>query len=66
MAELKTQKTDARVDAFIDSVDDESKRADCRVVSDMMGEITGEEAAMWGTSELHMLEVAVGPRVPAR
>ena len=50
MAELKTQKTDAAVDAFIDSVDDESKRADCRVVSDMMGEITGEEAAMWGTS----------------
>ena len=50
MAELKTQKNDASVDAFIDAVDDETKRQDCRVVLDMMREITGEEPAMWGGS----------------
>ena len=49
MAELKTQKNDASVDDFIAAVEDETKRADCRAVSDMMGEIIGEEPAMWGT-----------------
>lgn len=50
MAQLKTQKNDASVDAFIDAVDDEVKRKDCRVILDMMREITGEEPAMWGDS----------------
>jgi hypothetical protein len=50
MAELKTRKNDASVEAFIDAVDDDTKRQDCRVVIDMMREITGEEPAMWGDS----------------
>ncbi len=50
MAELKTKKNAASVDAFIDSVEDETKRQDCRAVLEIMREITGEEPAMWGSS----------------
>jgi hypothetical protein len=50
MAELKTQKNDANVDKFIESVSDEQKRADCIAVLELMKEVTGEPAAMWGTS----------------
>jgi Domain of unknown function (DU1801) len=38
------------VDDFIDSLPDEGKRSDARVLSELMTEITGEEATMWGTS----------------
>ncbi len=50
MAELKTQKNKASVEEFISGVDDEGKRDDCRVVIDMMRDVTGEEPAMWGPS----------------
>jgi hypothetical protein len=50
LAELKTQKTDASVDAFIDSIENAARRRDCRAVCELMREITGEEPAMWGTS----------------
>jgi hypothetical protein len=48
LGELKTQKNDASVVAFIDSIGDERKREDCRVILEMMREITGDEPAMWG------------------
>ena len=38
------------VDDFIDALPDEEKRSDARVLSELMAEITGEEATMWGTS----------------
>ena len=50
MAELKTQRNDASVEAFLDSVEDERRRADSFRVLDLLREITGEEPAMWGTS----------------
>lgn len=50
MSDLKTQPTTASVDAFIDAFDDESKRADSRVVAEMMAEITGVPGVMWGSS----------------
>ena len=50
MAELKTQKNDASVDKFIESVSDDQKRTDCIAVLELMKEVTGEPAAMWGTS----------------
>jgi hypothetical protein len=50
MAELKTQKNDASVDKFIESVSDEQKRADCIAVLELMKDVTGEPAAMWGAS----------------
>lgn len=50
MSELKTRPTALSVDAFIDAVDDEHKRTDCRVVAELMAEITGAEGVMWGSS----------------
>ena len=50
MSDLKTRPTASSVDAFIDAVDDENKRADCRDVARMMAEITGAEGVMWGAS----------------
>lgn len=48
MSELKTQENDASVDVFLNSVEDEKKRAACFKVREIMEEITGEEARMWG------------------
>ena len=48
MAELKTQKNDASVDKFLNSVTEDQKRADCLAVLELMKEVTGEPAAMWG------------------
>jgi hypothetical protein len=46
----KTQKTDASVSDFLNAVPDERKRRDAYAVLDLMGEVTGEEPAMWGPS----------------
>jgi hypothetical protein len=50
MAELKTKKNDASVQAYIDAIEDEDRRADCETVMALMSEVTGEEPAMWGDS----------------
>ncbi len=50
MAELKTKLNDASVDDFIESVEDESKRDDCRRVLELMKNATGEDPKMWGSS----------------
>ena len=50
MAELKTKKGKASVKAFLDSVADEQRRKDARVVQKMMGRITGKRATIWGGS----------------
>jgi hypothetical protein len=50
MAELKTQKTDASVDEYLNAVEDERKRKDSFAILDLMREVTGEEPAMWGPS----------------
>jgi hypothetical protein len=50
MSSNKTVETDASVDAFIDSVEDERKRRDSRELRAMMQDITGSEARMWGSS----------------
>ncbi len=50
MSDLKTKKTDANVRDFLDKVEDESKRADCDQILAMMEDVTGEKAAMWGSS----------------
>lgn len=50
MAELKTQKTDASVDDFIASVEDDQKREDSQTLVGLMAKITGEKPAMWGPS----------------
>ena len=48
MAELKTRPTDASVDAFIESLDDERRRDESRQLVGMMREATGAEPEMWG------------------
>ncbi len=50
MAEPKTQRNDASVDDFINSVEDEVKKQDCHKLLEIFKECTGEDPAMWGTS----------------
>ncbi len=50
MAEPKTKKTTASVTAFIDAVENETRRADAKAVLKLMKEVTGEKPAMWGPS----------------
>ena len=50
MSENKTQPTDASVDAFLDAVENDRRRADARAVLELMREVTGEEPRMWGPS----------------
>ena len=50
MTELKTRPTDADVEAFLESVADERRRADARTVCEMMHRITRREPTLWGSS----------------
>lgn len=50
MVELKTRKTGASVDDFIDGIADDRRRQDCLALAELMREITGDEPAMWGPS----------------
>jgi hypothetical protein len=50
MAELKTKKTDASVDDFIDALPEESRRADCRALVTLMQQVTKSPPVMWGPS----------------
>jgi hypothetical protein len=50
MAELKTKETTNSVSAFLEKVADEGRRADCRVVVDIMQSVIKEEPRMWGSS----------------
>ena len=50
MSKMKTTPTQASVDAFIEAVEDEQKRADSRAIATMMSAATGAPAQMWGTS----------------
>ena len=45
-----TKETGESVEAFLASVDHAGRVADCRVVMDMMAQVTGLPPKMWGTS----------------
>ena len=47
---MKTVPTTASVDAFLEEVEDEAKRQDCRTILAIMSAATGAPAVMWGTS----------------
>ena len=49
MTELKTQRNDGDVAAFLQTVD-EKRQADCQALVALMQEVTGEPPAMWGDS----------------
>jgi len=50
MAELKTKMNEKSVDAFLNTVTDDSKRQDCLVILDLMQKITQVTPKMWGDS----------------
>lgn len=50
MAELKTKATGASVAAFLNSIQDKDKKADCKEIAKMMRDATGKRAKMWGKS----------------
>ena len=50
MAENKTKATEASVDAFIEAVPDETRRADARTILELMRRTTGDQPRMWGPS----------------
>jgi len=50
MAELKTQKTKASVSAFLNAIEDDQIRKDCKAVAAMMQKATKAKPALWGTN----------------
>ncbi len=52
MAKSKSQKNDPAVDKFLAGIKDEQQRSDCLAVFELMKELTGEPAVMWGKSKV--------------
>ncbi len=50
MYKAKTTLTKGSVDAFIGSISDANQRNDCMQLKNLMAEVTGEQAHMWGPS----------------
>jgi len=50
MGENKTKPTEISVAGYIDSLSDDSKRADAKALVKMMQSVTGEKPKMWGSS----------------
>lgn len=50
MPENKTKPTNASVAEFLGAVENDQKRLDTQAIVDMMHEVTGYPAKMWGTS----------------
>ena len=50
MAENKTRPSDISVDDFINGIESEVRRRDCRTIMNIMKEVTGARPKMWGDS----------------
>lgn len=50
MVELKTKPNPSSVSAFINAVEDDIKRKDCKTLLAWMKKITGKKPTMWGDS----------------
>lgn len=50
MAQLKTQRNAGDVDAFVASVENETRRRDAAAIKETMTRLTGERPQMWGSS----------------
>jgi len=50
LAELKTKENDGDVEAFLSTIEDTRKQADCRKLVTIMQKATGADARMWGDS----------------
>ena len=49
-AKNKTAETEASVEDFLNAIEDETVRNDCKVISKMMSKATNAEPKMWGAS----------------
>ncbi len=49
-AELKTKQNDVSVDDFLNGIEDEQRRKDCRAVAKLMQQVTKAEPKMWGSA----------------
>jgi Domain of unknown function (DU1801) len=50
MAENKTKATEASVESYFSSIQDEGRRKDCVALAKLMARATKEQPKMWGTS----------------
>lgn len=50
MAELKTKPNQGDVEAFLESIENEQRKADCLKLLEVMKSVTKEEPVMWGGS----------------
>jgi hypothetical protein len=50
VAQPKTKPNDASVDAYLDAIEDNTRRLECRELVAMMSRITGQRPKMWGPS----------------
>jgi hypothetical protein len=50
MAEIKTKLTDASVDDFLNSIQDEQIRQDCWTIADLMEKAAKAKPRMWGSA----------------
>lgn len=48
MAEAKTKKNEASVEDYIDAIEDEQRRDDCREIAALMSKLTDDKGSMWG------------------
>lgn len=48
MSELKTKKNSGRVEDFLDTIEEETKRQDCYAIMQLMEDVSGDKASMWG------------------
>ena len=49
-AEVKTKKTKASVEKFVDQIKDAQARSDSKIILKLMQDASGEKPAMWGSS----------------
>ena len=50
MADLKTKQTGVSVEAYLETIADHRRRADCAKLAELLAEWTGCEPQMWGPS----------------
>ncbi len=50
MKDNKTKPTDASVEAYLQAIDDEERRSDCRALVKLMTRLTKKKPKLWGTS----------------
>lgn len=48
MAEAKTKPTAASVAAYLATIEDPKRRADCEAIGQIMRQVTGQQPRMWG------------------